>query len=539
MSVIRLSGFLGENRAIHPTMLPDAIGVSSLNQKPGYGDLRPWKSPSATGSLATAGSKTIYRMNRSVASDTNYWLSWGTNVHTVVGPNAATSDERTFYTGAGTPKWTDLTKAIAGAAYPNAYRELGVPSPVSAITAAAVPQVVSGTRTSETVFYVYTYVTDVGEESAPSPVSTIVSIQNGDHVSITNMVPPPYGAYGVNRIRVYRTQSGSSSTQFYYLTEVLSMFTTASDTGQTIGEVLPTTTWLAPPADLRHLTAMWNGMMAGISGPSVRVCEAFVPYAWPIAYEILPLDTTPVALVTFGQNLVILTNGRPILVTGSSPDSLDEQPIEYTHACVAEMSAVSIGTGVVYASPDGLAFVGTGGARLLTERVMTRVEWQAINPSSMRGAYFEGRYYATYVVASVTKMLMVDMANQDGVYFMDFGVDAVYVDLMQDAMYVLAGTSIQKWDTGTTLTTTFKSKLFTQPKPIQGYACAQVRADTYPVAFSLYADNVLVYTQSVLGNDPFRLPGGYYAREFQISVGGAYPIQSVAVAHSMQELAQV
>jgi len=218
---------------------------------------------------------------------------------------------------------------------------------------------------------------------------------------------------------------------------------------------------------------------------------------------------------------------------------LDEQPVDFSQAVVSVQSVVGMGSGVAWASPDGLAYLGSGGPRLLTSGVMTRIEWQALNPSSIKGAFFEGRYYGTYTVASVTKMFMLDPANPNGIYFFDFGVDAFYTDLFQDAMYVLSGTAIQKWDTGSALTTTFKSKLFVEPKPIPSFSCAQVRADAYPVTFKLYADGALVHTETVSGQDPFRLTGGYRAREFQIELSGTSPIQSAAVAHSVQEIGQI
>jgi hypothetical protein len=560
MTILRVFGFAGEGRSLHPGLLPETVGTVSTNQRPGYGDLRPWNAPANVGVSVAAGTKTIYRMQRSVASDTNYWLRWPTVVHAVVGPNSGNTDERTYYTGSGTPKWTDLTKAIAGASYPNAFRELGIPAPTTAPTATRNPVAVPGTRTKETVFYVWTFVSDVGEESAPSPPSASLVIENGDTVSLSNMTPVPSGAYGINRIRIYRTKTGSASTEFFYLGEVASTTTTFTDTGQKLGEVLPTATWLTPPANLSNLTEMWNGMMAGISGKSVRVCEAYVPYAWPIAYEILPSDTTPVALATFGQNLVVLTNGKPILVAGGSPDALDEQPIEFMQACVSAQSVVGMGTGVAYASPDGLAYVGAGGSRLLTAGILGRAEWQALKPETIRGAMFEGRYFGTYTVASVTRMFMLDPANASGMYFLDFGVDALYLDEFQDALYVLQGTDIRKWDSGAALTTTFKSKLFVLPRPVQSFGWAIVRADAYPVQFTLdvlaldpaevtalvaagigftaIGTTGLRYTQSVTSNAPFRLPGGYTAREYQIQIVGTVPIQSVAVAHGVAEFSQ-
>jgi hypothetical protein len=45
MTVIAISSFLGENRAAEPKLIPDGQGTVSLNQKPGRGDLRPWREP--------------------------------------------------------------------------------------------------------------------------------------------------------------------------------------------------------------------------------------------------------------------------------------------------------------------------------------------------------------------------------------------------------------------------------------------------------------------------------------------------------------
>lgn len=74
MTIIRWAGFGGENRAIHPKLLGETVGAVSLNQKPGRGDLRPWKSP-LTVATVPSGRNTIYRMGRDVASDSQYWLS--------------------------------------------------------------------------------------------------------------------------------------------------------------------------------------------------------------------------------------------------------------------------------------------------------------------------------------------------------------------------------------------------------------------------------------------------------------------------------
>ena len=641
MSVIRLSGFGGENRALHPMLLPEAVGVTSTNQKPGRGDLRPWNAP-LTKATVPAGRQTIYRMGRDVQSDTNYWLSWPQTVHVVCAPNAADTAERTYYSGAGsppTPKWTDTTLALACAPYPTAYRELGVPKPDSVcLLSAASPAVVtagafvvdaqyliaaagstnwlaigaanmvvtsgsfvvgtaytiktvggtdftligassstigvsftatgvgsgsgaatkndltgvsftatgagsgSGTATRsntliESRFYTYTCVTDIGEESEPCGPSLELVCKTLDTVTLSNLAAPS-GAYGINRFRIYRTQTSSSGGGFYFLREIASTLSSTTDDGRTLGEVMPSTTWSMPPGDLSWLTGLWNGMMAAISGRSVRFCEADTFYAWPVAYEILPTNAQPVALATYGQALVMLTNGNPSIISGGTPDAMDEQPVEFCQACIAPLSAVGMGHGVAWASPDGLAYIGSGGARMLTEGVMTRDDWQAINPGSIKATMLERRYLATYTVGGLKKGFVLDPTNPSGMYFLDFGFDALHRDDLQDALFVLDGMNVQKWDEGAAKTVTFRSKLYKMPKPTQGFACAEVTADSYPVSFKLFADGALKHTQTLANANPFRLPGGYYAQTFQMEVSGAGAIVGIAMAHSMQELAR-
>lgn len=534
MAIIRFAGFAGENRALHPALLGESVCTVSLNQKPGRGDLRPLRAPTTVATVP-AGRQTIYRAGRDVASDTNYWLSFTGVVHVVRGFNAADTGERTFFTGSGTPKWTDASLAVASEPYPTAYRELGVPAPTTPpiVTAAG------GTSTlNRTVSVAYTFVNNLGEESAPSPPSTLLTSKQDATLTIASISNPLSGAYGIDRVRVYRTQESTGGGDFYFLREIASGVGSTTDDGRTLGEVLPSATWLMPPADLRNLTGLWNGMMAGISGRTVRFCEAYKPYAWPLAYEIAPAKSSPVALGAFGQTLVILTDDRPISINGGTPEALDEMPVDFLQSCVASRSVVSMGHGIVWASPDGLCYIGQGGARVLTEGVLTRDDWQALNPSSIVASLYERRYLAFHTVGGVTKGFVMDPMNPAGMFFFDFGAQAVYFDDLQDQLYILSGSSVQRWDAGSGLTTTVKSKLHRSPKPLAAYGCAQVIADGYPCTFKLYADGTLKHTQTVTSAVPFRLPSGYYSDTTQLELSTNSQILYCAVAHSMLELAQ-
>ena len=533
MAVISLAGFAGENRALHPKMLPDTVGVVSRNQKPGRGDLRSWKQPTTVATVP-GGRQTIYRMGRDVASDTQYWLSWSTFVHAVRGFNAADTTERTYYTGDGAPKVTDNTMALSSAPYPTSSRPLGIPMPATA----PLVSTDSGTWVGEqtTYFYVYTYVNDWGWESAPSPVSLQNDRPSDATATVSGFASAPAGNYQINRVRIYRTQTGTSgATEFFFLREIAYGTSSTADDNRTLSEVLPTSTWTMPPSDLSFLTPLWNGMLAGISGNAVRFCEPYTPYAWPVAYDVVPPDSKPVGIGVFGQSLVVLTTGRPLLVAGSSPEAMDQQLLEIPQACIAPKSIVSMGNGVAWASEDGLCWFGANGASIMTAGVMTREDWQALVPSSIVGKMFEGLYFGSYDDGSGRKGFMIDPSDPRGIFFLDAGYVAMHFDELKDQLYVLSGTSVQKWDAGSPYTYRFRSKVFKGPKP-SNFSCCEVVADAYPVTVRFYADGAIKYTKSVTGRDPFRLPAGFMATDWQIEVEGTNPVQSVSMAHAVAEL---
>jgi hypothetical protein len=175
---IAIGGFTGANKALHPKLLGTRSGVDSLNQKPGRGDLRPWRCRSRW-PRCPAARQTIYRFGRDVKSDANYWFSWNTVVHAVRGYNSEDATERTYFTGSGAPKWTDNTIAIAGAPFPTATRTLGVPAPVSA--GDRHQQQRRHRENTESRYYTYTYVNAKGDESAPAPGQPGAGVQDRRH----------------------------------------------------------------------------------------------------------------------------------------------------------------------------------------------------------------------------------------------------------------------------------------------------------------------------------------------------------------------
>lgn len=530
--LIRFDTFAGANKALHPLLIPEGVGVDSVNQRPGRGDLRPWKAASGVAAVP-AGTKTIYRMGRDAVSDTSYWLVWQTDVDVARGFIADDTTERTFWTGDGPPKWTDNTMGLTSPPYPDSsgVRILGVPQPNATPT---LTQQAVGTGDDETRAYVVTWVNDHGEESMPSPGASI-TCKPGATIRVTRAAGVPTGAYGLVSWRVYRTVAGNEN-DYYYVGEAPAATAYIDESGTiNMASALLSETWVMPPAELKGLKVLWNGIMAGFLGKSLRFCDPFHPFAWPEQYELL-LDDTIVAIARWRQQLIVLTVNQPYLVTGSSPDAMSVQPIEMHQSCVSKLGVVEFGHGVMWPSPDGLAYIGDGGASLMTNGIAKRSDWQAMAPASLVAGEQEGWYIGSYDPGTGRRSFVLDPLNPTGFYFCDNAFVASYRDPLADALFVLEGINIEKWDVGSMLTASFESRTYLLPRPTC-FGWAQVTADAYPVTLSIWADDVLrVSGYAVPDKHAFRLPAGFVAEQWRIRLATTAPVQAALLANSIDEI---
>jgi len=540
MSVIKITAFNGMTPRTDPRLLEGNMAQSAVNAKLQNGSIKPYKAPGQIATLTKSGTiKTIYRFGETQTTDTQYWFHWTTDVNVVKGALSDDAYERTYFTGDGAPKMT--TNAIAltgGTAYPMNSRPLGIPAPVNAATATVSG---SGTGTAESRVYVYTYVSSLGEEGTPSPVSNLVSVQVGQTVDLSGMSTAPTGQYDLVSKRIYRAVAGTGGTDYLYVSEIALANTSFTDTtlAAALGEVIPSKQWDMPDANMQGLCMMANGIMAGFVGKDVCFSESFVPHAWPIAYR-LQTDFPIVGVAAFGASLFVGTTGYPYIINGVDPSQMTMIKGEYRQACVSKRSIVEMGNGVIYASPDGLCVVDGSGVQVITKTILTRDDWQKYNPSSITATHLDGRYWAFFDTGTRQGALVLDMTG-DGAQLWESDVyaTALYNDIKSDALYLAIGSNVKRWDAGSTdLTYTWRSKIFVGPKP-ENMAAGQVFAESYPLTFKIYAGGVLKHTQTVANDKPFKLPSGYKAKEYEIEVSGTATINSLFLATTVKDLAQV
>lgn len=398
----------------------------------------------------------------------------------------------------------------------------------------------AASSSAEVRVYVYTYVTAYGEEGPPSAPSSLLTMAGPGNVSVSGLAAGPGGPYNITKKRLYRSSTVGSSAQYQFVAEVPLATTSFSDTlsQSSLGEVLPSTDWVAPPNGLRGLKQLANGAAIGFKDNTAYLSEPNLPHAWPHQYSI---DETIVGIGVFRQSAVLLTNGHPYLMSGADPQAMSPEKLEFPHACVSKRSIAETGDGVLYASPDGVVSIGAGGMNMVSRDLMSREQWQSYNPSSMLAAFHDSRYHVAYqTTAGVRGMLIFDFSGQGAALTMSdinaaTAITAMESDPRSDTLYLAQGGSLVRFNSGSSLTYTWRSKLFRAPFHMN-FGKAQVIAASYPVTLKVFGDGVLRFTKSVQNNNIFHLPGGYRSLDWQLEISGSAEVTQVTMATSAEEI---
>lgn len=402
-------------------------------------------------------------------------------------------------------------------------------------------------RVVEDRFYVCTYVTSWGEESAPSLPTDLLAVDQNDSVVVTRTGTVPVDRGVISSWRLYRTNSGSKATDYQFVAEVPTASATYTDTlkGAELGEVIPSLTWLEPPANLQGITNMANGVQAGYFGTTLCFCEPYVPYAWPFEYR-LPLKSPIVGIAAFGQNLFVGTHGAPYIVSGADSASMSTLELVGGQPCVSLRSIVAVENGAIYASPDGLCLATAGGVELLTQGLVTREQWQSIpSPEAAMAAIHDNVYYLLTGVAPNQICYALDFTAKKLTRVRATG-SALYSDKVTDTLCIASGTSIKAMFSTSRRTGLYRTGIYNTGAH-RPFAWLQVDSTfilegtaSTPASVTVrwYGDGVLRHTAVVTNATPVRLPAGRYL-EHEIEIESQTRITSVTLAGSTQELQTV
>lgn len=474
MPTVKIGAFTGEQPRMVSRLLPATGAQFSVNTRLDDGGLTPFNTSVQEAAIPSANAMTIIKFR-------NEWLSWPGVINAVRGPVA---EERLYFTGDGKPKLR----------VGNAIYNLAVARPQNALTGVVSG---SGNGDTQTRLYAYTFVTDLGEESEPTPASSAIDWKPGQTVTLSGFAAPPAGR-AITKQRIYRSQTGSSGTYFYFIAERAASASNFVDNipVDNFQEMLPSVAWNAPPDGLSGLIAMPNGMMAAFVGRKLYFCEPYRPHAWPEKY-VLTTDSDIVGLGAVGTALVIMTKAQPYLAVGSTPDSMQMVKLESNLPCINARGIVDMGFAIAYPSNEGLAAVtASGEAKLVSDQIMSRDDWLAIDPKTIIGGQLSGRYVAFYDTqdANGTQMrgaVFLDLGTTPYLIRTNTAVSAAYFEVETSALYFLGKgeVDIYRMDspTGDKESYYWKSKDFHSIMPLS-YAAIQVDTIDFvsPLEFQNY-----------------------------------------------------
>jgi hypothetical protein len=418
--------------------------------------------------------------------------------------------------------------------------------------------------------YVYTFVNDLGEESAPSLPSATITRTDGTPVTVTTPTFVPSGIssdYFITTKRIYRAATGSTGTAFRFVAEIPLAQADYLDTivDAALGEVLQSDLWALPPADLQGILALPNGVMVGFSKNQLCFSAQNFPHAWPVEYR-LNTDTYIIGIGNIDTTVVIGTKSFVYVATGNDPANYSMSKFEVPHAASSKLSFAYItGLGVIFSGPQGLMVVaGVGQIRNLTQSVFTLHQWQALNPTSIVSVAHNDIYFMFWEAGSNRGCYAVDLRRDGfGVVEMAFHASAAYVDPIEDKMYLVLdydnepdnallpippvlpayvdARTIYQFEGSPTglMTYSWRTKLWLEPYP-SFHAIAQVRRGADAVGnlvILVYGDGTLLDEIVIADDGEFTLtPPAEAYQTFEMELIGTDTIRVLQAADDVTEL---
>ncbi len=439
------------------------------------------------------------------------------------------------------------------------YYKLGVPPPIT-------PPRINGTescgRSSDARSYVYTYVNLWGEESAPSPTSNILTVDDDSTVTITGIELPPDG-YGIKYANIYRATTGfrpmdgkqqKPLTDFMYVYTIEFPTTTFIDNiaMANLSHVLETDKVRMPPSGLSNIVSIEGVVrLAGTVKNRVHISENFQPYNWPVKYD-LTLDSTIIHMGNLDQKLYVTTDTQPYVIDVSSCEDMKCTPVLDAGiklpdiACKYASSAIITRHGFIYSSPLGLVLIDPSAQfHILTSKWFSEDDWQELQPDTVRLAYWEGFLFC--ITDEVSFILNIDgkpyqdMEGSELVTISDKPVD-LRIDNV-GKLFMLEDGKITIWNTGTALREfTWVSRELTGGQSQPGSSplgntwsptSAKIRTDDTEFTLIAPAEDKFfqrriereVFTRTVISESPFKLPRVGRHMWYKIKLQGKFPIE--------------
>lgn len=391
MPSIKLERFQGLIPRASDRLLPPMAATEAKNTKLLNGELRGFHAMREEVDFSSEGVSPVQsatRIRDPAGVNPDDWLIYDSrDIDVVRSPLINDGYDRYYIAGDGRPKYNTYARIYAD--QPALY--LGVPTPTAA------PTVTPPAGADLTRAYVYTFVSSMGEEGPPSPPTVATGIAGTWELSNINTTVPDAANRDITVVKIYRTVTGGTSSNFYYVGQIALGTSTFSDnvadTTVAANNLLESTSFIEPPTDLEGFVVMPNGYLVGWAGRRLMMSEPYRPHAWPAEYE-MSTEYPIVGLVVWGSTLVIGTESQPYFGQGTHPAAFTTRKLDAVEPCLSRHGMVATTAGAYYPSINGLVLADASGARVITQDILTKEEWNAYNPASIFAAQLGLQYIA-------------------------------------------------------------------------------------------------------------------------------------------------
>lgn len=555
---IKVSNFLAMFPKIHPSKLKDTAAAVAKNLDVTSGVIRPFYKTKFEKKLTDFGTF-IQDIRYFSFPDKDGFFQFPSYVDLTYSPIADDQYRRVYWSGDsrgnGHILYSYTPLLTAGETFnPRYWYKLGIPAPTQ-------PPLIQSHSTSytedeqadladEARIYVYTYVTEIGEESAPSPASAMITLPHDKSiVKLTGLYLDPDASSGRNikKKRIYRSLTNSSGTaDLYFVAEIDAAIEEFEDkldgSDVNTADSLPSIAWDAPRTGLSGLGVTAKGVNYAFYEKTACFSEPYYPYAWPRDYEIT-VQYDIVAMGHFENYIIVATKSTPYLISGIDPSTTTVQELPLNEACISKRSMVSMATCVCYASPNGIVMAYGATAKLISEAYFDKDTWTALNPKSIHAVEYRGKYLFFYENGNDKGAYIFDPLQIDfGITKLDFWFKAATRHHQTEKLFFLdTDNNVHLLDDtiSNRLPFTWRSKVFDVGGEGARMLAAKVVADNYnDLNIKIFCDNKLLYQKKLINNRSFRLPNHSKHTEWQIELSGTSSVRDIVLAETMVELSK-
>jgi hypothetical protein len=416
--------------------------------------------------------------------------------------------------------------------------------------------------------YVYTFVNDLGWESAPSDPSLTILRPDGVSVSVTTPTIAPVGTdplYAITTKRIYREVTGATGTALLLVAErplAEAVYVDVLPDNKVGPGVLQTELWDLPHPLMEGIIHLPNGVMAGFFRNQLCFSVAGYPFAWPLDYR-KTTDTDIVSIANIDNTVVIGTKSFVYTATGNDPANYSMSKPGEPQSCVSKTGMVYLdGYGVMFPSPDGYQVCAgsAGNVKNATELVFTKDQWKLLDPSSILAAVHDGVLHFWFTGTTPDAGYAYDTKQSGfGLISLGYHATAAHVNPISDELYLALDLFSEPTDAALPIPASFALAVIPTIYQFNAHATAKMiyrwrsklNLMAYPTTFHFakiqandftnviarfYVDGVLLYQKVVTTNSEFRIPEKLAQNSFEMELIGTSSMRGFQVAQDVIEL---